>query len=180
MFWHWRSEGHEPAAYEDALVAFHASLADSPPTGLEGSAAFSIAGAPWIPTEGQGYQDWYLVDDWAALGALNLAAVQNPHADVHRRIAQASAQGVGAVYELQHGEPDLRRAGAARWITKPREVAYADFYATCPTRPGESLWRRQLVLGPAPELCRLGSAGDRLTTGAETLVTPLDVLWASA
>lgn len=180
VFWHRRPEGQGREAYEAALVAFHASLAESPSDGFEGSAAFAIEGAPWIQGELGGYQDWYLVRNWAALGTLNRNAVQAPHTDVHHRIAHATAEGAGAVYELQRGEPDLGRAGAATWITKPREVGYDDFYAGCSTKPGETLWRRQLVLGPAPEFCRLGSIDERPVTAWEEVATPLEVLWASA
>lgn len=117
--------------------AFHRSLAASGPPGFHGSVAFARAALEWF----DGYEDWYLVDDWAALGVLNDSAVRAPHGPVHDGVAHRSAHGAGAVYALRRGAADLGRARAATWS------------ATAPST-GE-LWQRQLVLGPAPEFCAL-------------------------
>ena len=59
-------------------------------------------------------------------------------------------------------------------------MTYGDLYARLEppaSRPGASLWRRQMVLGPAPEFCLL--APGRLDLPRELAVTSLelDVLW---
>jgi hypothetical protein len=66
VFWHRPREDVDPAGYEDSLRAFHATL-DLP------SASFRLEALPF--DERGGYEDWYLVEDWARLGELNAAAV---------------------------------------------------------------------------------------------------------
>jgi hypothetical protein len=73
------------------------------------------------------------------------------------------------VYRLLDGSPDVAAITLATWITPSRgqhETAFDDFLADGVDPEHGSLWRRQLVLGPAPELCLLGrqsAAGVRAT-----------------
>jgi hypothetical protein len=151
LFWHWPSPAVEPARYADALVAFHRSLAAAAPPGFRGSRAYELAGAPWLPAA-RAYEDWYLLDDFAALGALNDAAVSGARQGTHDAAARLAAGGHGGVYRrLAEG-----RAPAAPWTTwcaKPPGVTYAEFL---PRLPAAETWQRQLVLGPAPEFCVVG------------------------
>jgi hypothetical protein len=136
LFWHVRSAGVTRGVYEARLRSFHASLEVE-------SASFRLDLLPFRAEPG--YEDWYLVEDWAQLGSMNVAAVDPVHRGSHEGVASLSANGWGAVYQLVHGEPTPPLA--ARWQ---------------PERPGEaeSVWQRQLVLGPAPEFC-VGRAGHR-------------------
>lgn len=156
VFWHWRSPEVEAADYEDRLLEFHRSLSNAPPEGFERSVVFKVRGVPWVETHRAGYEDWYLVDGWSALGALNEGAVSARRQEPHDRVAGASAGGAGAVYALQRGEPSVAGALAAAWLHKPTGVGYAELERRLEpllARPGYALWRRQLVLGPALELC---------------------------
>lgn len=130
VFWH-RPAG-DPVAYEEGLVTLHASLAAVAPRGFRGSVSYARAAQPWF----DGYEDWYLVDDWTALGVLNETA---PHVRGHDLVAEASADGTGAVYRLTEGTPDLWAVAGATWSDEPVR--------------GDVTWRRQLVLGPAPQYC---------------------------
>lgn len=149
VFWHRPAAGADPAAYEAQLTAFHAALAAHPPIGFQGSAALRVQEAPWLPGDGTAYEDWYGVEDWAALGPLNAAAVRGALAQPHDAVAARAAAGAGAVYGLVGGPPVLD-AVRASWLGKPAGLDREAFHAGL-AGPGRSVWMRQMVLGPAPE-----------------------------
>src|ERR1700741_5462258 len=109
VFWQAPDAGVVVARYEDALSAFHRSLAHSPPFGFEGSTAFRIGMPPWegsrtataprgAAASGNGwYEDWYLVADFAALGVLNEAAAARGHRSSHDRAAKGLGSGTAGV-----------------------------------------------------------------------------------
>ena len=148
VFWH-RPGGADPAAYEARLTAFHAALAEHPPAGFHGSAALRAQEAPWLPGDGPAYEDWYGVDGWAALGALNEAAVRGARAEPHDAVAAQARTGAGAVYGLLDGPAELA-ATRTSWLAKPAGADRDAFHAQL-AGPSRSVWMRQMVLGPAPE-----------------------------
>jgi hypothetical protein len=131
------------SAYEDAQRSFHALL-ETP------SATFRLAELPFRGGGG-GYEDWYLIDDWQALGELNAAAVDAVRGGEHDRAAALAADGWGSVYSLVRGPAAI--PNGVDWLDKPRDESPRAFLDSL---PHESVWRRQLVLGPAAEFC--GSA----------------------
>jgi hypothetical protein len=139
IFWHRPQQGVESAAYEEAQRAFHRSLAID-------SACFRLGSLPF--GAGGGYEDWYLVEGWSGLGALNERAVDGRRRPSHDEAASLSAEGWGGVYALVRGAPRLP-AGAG-WLERPRGEDPAGFIASL---DADAVWQRQLVLGPAPELC---------------------------
>jgi hypothetical protein len=144
VFWHRASPGSE--GYEARLIAFHEALAAHPPTGFRSSRAFRLDRAPWLDGDGTPYEDWYLVDSWAALGTLNTGAVSGSRAPSHDAVAMLSREGAGGVYApLRGAEP---RAGEVSWLAKPEGMSYVEFHAALAGRP---VWQRQMVLGPSPE-----------------------------
>jgi len=164
VFWHRPADPAAADAYESALAAFHAALAAHPPEGFEGSVAYRVGAAPWLPGP---YEDWYRVRDWAALGRLNDAAVEGPRAEPHDAVALAAAAGAGGVYRLLAGEPRPPAGPHAHWLSKPRGTDYAAFDAAL-TGHG-SVWRRQMVLGPAPEYVLLAAEPVALDFPAEVV-----------
>jgi hypothetical protein len=172
VFWHRPRDLAARDAYERAHVAFHRSLADNPPVGFHGSAAFSVGELPWpwssasaqarLPDDGGGgYEDWYLVDDYTALGVLNEAAVGAGHRTVHDAVAHRFGEGAGGLYGLIEGarSPALVDATLAVWVARPpgsEPRALGELLGDGMDPQHASLWRRQLVLGPAPEYCLLG------------------------
>jgi len=151
LFWHKPADEVDQAGYEEALLAFHDRLRAVKVPGLVTSASASVEGLPWIP--GTGYEDSYLVEDFAALGTLNAAAVDDAHAGAHDRVAHTAGFGAGALYGLESGDP-LRTGSFCAWVTKPAGVSYAQFreQLTNHTPPtAVAVWRRQMVLGPSPE-----------------------------
>jgi hypothetical protein len=139
LFWHRPREGIDIATYEDAQRAFHVALASE-------SACFRLARLPF--SERSGYEDWYLIENWSALGELNARAVDPAHAQAHGRAASLAGAGWGGLYELVRGEAAI--PNCVEWLEKPRGEPGEGFAASL---PHVSLWRRQLVLGPAPEFC---------------------------
>jgi hypothetical protein len=142
-------------AYEAALAVFHRALRADPPAGFRGSAALRLDAAPWLEGEGVAYEDWYLVDDWTALGALNAHAASGARAPAHDAVAQASGHGAGAVYALLTGPPVPPSGGRTLWLSKPSGTARAAFHEELARRAGQA-WQRQMVLGPAPEYAVVG------------------------
>jgi hypothetical protein len=140
LFWHQPTAG--AADYERRLAEFHERLRADPPAGFAGSAAFRVD-VPWM---GQAYEDWYLVEDWNALGVLNAAAVDAARKRDHDAVAHEAADGAGGVYRLLDGGLALDDVGDVTWSASPLAAAPG---------PDEALWQRQMVLGPAPEYCLL-------------------------
>jgi hypothetical protein len=161
VFWHRPAAGVAAADYERDLIAFHRSLAHQPPSGLLGSAALRASMLPWLDGGERvgGYEDWYLLESWNAVGVLEVAAVSRGHVSAHDRAARHAGSGAGAVYKRVEGEADPAAARSAVWVSRPSgqtDPTMADLLEDG-MDPGESaLWRRCLVLGPAPEFCLLG------------------------
>jgi hypothetical protein len=129
VFWH-RPAG-DPAEYERRLAAFHAALAADPPPGYGGSCALRLGDG--------GYEDWYLVPDWTALGELNQAAISGSRAASHDAAASRAADGSAGVYLHVAGPtgPPAQPHGA--WLDQLPD-GYED--------AGTAVWRRQMTLGP--------------------------------
>jgi hypothetical protein len=187
LLWHRAGEGVEPAAYEYAAEHFHRSLAHSPPMGFRGSAVYRVGELPWLA--GGGYEDWYLLDDFAAVGVLNEAAVAHGHRTAHDEIARRFGAGAGGMYGLLEGHPKLADAARAIWVARPPGAPrgeLAELLGDGIDPANASLWRRALVLGPAPEYCLLspeppaGVAPTRLPEGWRAQQVERELVWSSA
>jgi hypothetical protein len=202
LFWHRPLESSDVAAYEQAQLLFHRSLHRSPPVGLCGSACFRIAQLPWVapagaapapPTSvGPGYEDWYLVEDYAALGVLNGAAVGRGHRSAHDEAARRLGAGAGGLYALVEGDQrsgleSVGGASIAVWVARPpgaRQRVLGELLGDGMDPGHASLWRRQLVFGPAPEFCLLareppqGVGPSRLPSGWKATALQRELLWS--
>jgi hypothetical protein len=177
LFWHRPRAGVGVEAYEQAQVAFHRSLAHRPPVGLCGTATFRTAELPWLGARAEAdlaadapaYEDWYLLEDYAALGVLNEAAVGRGHRTAHDDAARHFGAGSGGLYAHVEGErPDPGRRGraiaessTAVWVARPagaQQQMLGELLGDGMDPRHASLWRRQLVMGPAPEFCLLAPA----------------------
>ncbi len=193
LSWHRPAPGVDADAYERALEQFHRSLAHRAPSGFRGSATFRAAELPWLPSPGEpssqpgaGYEDWYLLDDWAALGVLEEAAVSRGHVSAHEKVASLSGQASGAVYRFLEGHAGLTETHIAVWVARCSGREHPSLSALLgdgmdPAVDG--LWRRCLGLGPAPEFCLLASeaaagvAPTRLPKGWTATVLEREALW---
>lgn len=142
VFWHRPSRRASREDYERVQDAFHARL-ERP------SAWFRRERLPF--GESGGYEDWYLVEGWADLGELNALAVDAHHRPSHDAAAALLGTGWGGVYALVRG--DFEIPTEPRWLEKPRGEPTEEFLTGLPE---PLVWRRQLVLGPAPEFCVAG------------------------
>jgi hypothetical protein len=202
LSWHRAAAGVEPAAYEQALERFHRSLAHQPPSGFRGSSAFRLSELPWLaPVAGAeqapGYEDWYLLEDWTAVGVLEEAAIAHGHRTAHDTIAGRAGCATGSVYRLVEGHA----RGADKAKGSPAEAGESDTAVWVKRTPGhehpslcallgdgmdrqhDGLWRRCIGLGPAPEYCLLaaepaaGVAPSRLPAGWVAQAIERAVLW---
>jgi hypothetical protein len=139
LFWHRPRDGVDAGEYEEAQRSFLAELEGE-------SACFRLDALPF--GKGAGYEDWYLVEDWAALGVLNDAAIDAVRGPSHDRVAAMAGEGLGGVYRLVKGPAEI--PAGADWLEKEPGRDSEEFIASLPAR---IVWRRQLVLGPAPEFC---------------------------
>jgi hypothetical protein len=152
VFWHRPRPGVPEAEYDHWLEAFHARLAGPAPEGFRGSRTLRVPELPWLT--GGGYEDWYLVDGFGDLEALNAGAVDGHRGDEHAQLAAAAAWGTAGIYRLVAGTA-FASSGWAGWFAKADGVTYPGL-VTAGQRlvdlgHASAVWQRQLVLGPAPE-----------------------------
>ncbi len=189
VFWHRPLDDLAVEAYEHAEIAFHRSLAHAPPTGFQGSAVFRVAGLPWFP--GPGYEDWYFVEDFTALGVLNMAAVGHGHRTLHDGIAHRFGAGAGGLYGLIEGHPPagpgpgpgaFGQELAAVWVARAPGIerrGLGELLGDGMDTRHASLWRRQLVFGPAPEFCLLSGDSSKLGLPAGMAPSRLPAGWTA-
>lgn len=185
LLWHRCRQEADPQAYERAAQRFHRSLRRSPPVGLLRSALLRASEAPGLPGEGW-YEDWYLLEDFCALGVLNEAAVAAGHRSAHDEVARRYESGAGAVYKLIEGTCDSVAHPISIWVSRPPGAVapgIGDMLGDGMDRERASLWRRQMVLGPAPEYCLLageapaGVSATRLPAGWKASVLEREVIF---
>ena len=181
VFWHWKRADAEARAYEARQRAFHAALAAAPPAGYRGSFSVALGAVPWM-SGGDVYEDWYLVEDFAALGMLNEAAVSGGRVAAHDAAAAGAGGGSGGLYRLRLGHV-LHEPRHAVWLGKPPGMSYDDLFARvgpvveC---AGGALWMRQLTFGPAREFCLHSEAPITLPAPLAPLAVPLRSIWPQA
>lgn len=181
VFWHWPRATVTPGEYEARQRAFHAALASSPPEGFERSSCARVAGAPWAAGGAAAYEDWYLIESFMALGVLKDGAISASRQAPHDAAAAASLGGTAGVYALQAGAA-LPAPTHAYWFGKPDGMSYPELFARLSPlveTSGGALWLRQLVLGPARELCLHTRAPLELPHVFAALELTLEPVWTS-
>jgi hypothetical protein len=179
VFWHWKRPEVDAPGYESRLRRFHEALATNPPDGFHRSSCRALSEAPWANGGGDAYEDWYLIDGFADLGALDQAAVTAGRQAAHDDAAAAAAGGTAGIYRLRLGSPH-ERASRALWFAKPHGWTYAklfDLVGPAVERHGGALWMRQMTLGPAAEFCLHLSAGSTVPAGLDTREIALRSVW---
>jgi hypothetical protein len=159
VFWHVPERGVATADYEARLGAFHAALHGERPPGLALTATVALDAIPWLDGAA-GYEDWYLVEDFAALGVLNAAAVSGTRREPHDAAAAGAHRGVAGLMAHLSGPLLPEWPAWAAWLSKPAGTAYDAFHAALWEVLGNdaSAWQRQMTLGPASEYCVVAPA----------------------
>ena len=181
-----RRRASTQAAYESALERFH-SLARAPAAervrrlgGLQGPRASLARDRPAARRRARGgYEDWYLLDSWSAVGVLEEAAVSRGHLSAHDAVAAKAELSTGAIYRLSEGHARLdgvrlsvwvtpaqgtsrrrsRRCWATAWTRRPPGCGGAAS-ASVP-RPSTACWRPSPRPGWPPHACRRAGARRR-------------------
>lgn len=180
VFWHWRQPSIVAQSYEADLIQFHRTLQSNRPLGFHRSVVFFIEGASWLSTTSAAYEEWYLLEDSAAMDQINHAAVNGPCEEPHNRVARNAAGGVGGLYRLRAGTETLESASYATWFSKPNGVSYADFDTLLRPFIAENdcaLWARQMTLGPTSEFCLQSSSTVQLPSGLDSVSLDLKTIW---
>lgn len=157
VFWHQPRQDVDGEAYERVVRSFHNALHAGYPDGFRSSHVFRHLSLPWASADAAVYEDWYVLDGFGALGAINESAVSGSRKTSHDEAARMAEWGAGGVYGLVHGEP-WPAVRFAYWLAKPAGWTYDRFLGVIKAAPIAAIWQRQMVLGPAPEFCILSSA----------------------
>lgn len=180
VFWHWPQAEIDRVTYLDHLSDFHNTLASNRPGGFQRSVVFRIREAGWLNTTGDAYEEWYLLDDSAAMDRLNEAAVSGACEEPHNRVAREAADGIGGLYRLRRGQEKLAQTKFAVWLSKPNGMSYNDFYAELQpltSQPEVGLWGRQMTLGPTTEFCIHSPTQVQLPAGYTGQSIALESIW---
>ena len=181
VFWHWPQSTIDRGSYLDHLADFHRTLASNKPGGFQRSVVFSIRGANWLNTSGEAFEEWYLLDDSAAMDPLNEAAVTGACELPHNRIAREAADGTGGLYRFRECQEDLTQSRFAVWLRKPNGWSYRDLYEALQpflSQSGGGLWGRQMTLGPTSEFCIHSPARVQLPAIFAGHNIALEVIWS--
>jgi hypothetical protein len=156
VFWHIPAPSADIERYERLLLDFHKILKSNAPTGFKTSFVFRIQNAPWIASASPAYEDWYIIENSAALDPLNDAAISGPRKAPHDLVASLAASGAAGLYRLKSGQLEsMKFARHSLWFSKPA-ITYNDFFTQlrpASEAPQTNLWLRQMVLSAAPEFC---------------------------
>lgn len=180
VFWHWPNIDIAYDSYRGLLERFHETLNANKPHGFLMSVVFASSNLPWQPSSQPAFEDWYLVDDSAALDVLNQAAVSGACEEAHNLVARQAAGGTAGLYRLRAGYEALTKARQATWFSKPANVSYRDFYSTIePTAslPDVGLWQMQMTLGPTTEFAIYSSDTVPQTNTAPSCKVELQLAW---
>ena len=117
---------------------------------------FRIRGANWLNTSDEAYEEWYLLDDSAAMDRLNDAAVSGACEEPHNRVAREAADGTGGLYRLREGLENLDQAKIRDLAKQTRRCFLQKLLrrnAITNLAARRRLWGRQMTLGPTTEFC---------------------------
>src|SRR3569833_3004606 len=127
VFWHWKQDHVADGDYRARQRAFHAVLASVRPPGFVQSFSFRYSHAPWANDGNGAYEDWFVVEDFEALGMLNDGAVAAERRAPHDAAAANVAGGAGGVYALR-AAASPPRATITNKNTKPQDKKNAQLF----------------------------------------------------
>lgn len=183
VFWHWPVPQVDEHTYQEYLINFHRVLAAHKPNGFHYSRVLLAEQAPWLGRNGAGYEDWHVVENSAALDPLNDGAVTGSCQEPHNQVARLAGGGTGGLYRLRFGEARLPSVRFAYWFSKPANMSYAtlfDLLQPLVEQAAQSLWVRQMTMGPALEFCLHSPEEFALPDTLHALKIPVNQVWCGA
>jgi hypothetical protein len=147
VFWHWHGPQIEAGAYQHNLIAFHQALSAHKPRGFDSSMVLLAEQATWLGRDAPTYEDWYFVENSAALDPLNEGTLSGPCQEAHNQLARWTEGGTGGIFRLQAAGTYSPAVNFAWRFNKPAAMSYAALYELL--RPateetGVHLWVRAL------------------------------------
>lgn len=182
VFWHWRVPQVDASAYEERQIDFQRALAAHKPEGFYYSRIVKMEQAPWVGRKAETYEDWYIVENSAALDVLDHGAVNGPRKNPHDQVAQWAEGGTGGLYRYQFGEAHLPSVNTASWFSKPAGMNYETLFGIVQPiveQAAGTLWVRQMTMGPATEFCFHSSKEAALPELLNALEIPVKQIWLS-
>ena len=173
LFWHRPYPTVERRRYEESLLRFQQGLAEQPPPGFRSAASYRIPAVPWLGDR-SGYEDWCHVEGSWALDALNGFAVASHVKAPHDAAAAKMEAGYGGLYSLVWGTPGLSRRRTVIWLTRPRGIEWRAILDPLRALHRDAVcWRRQMVLGPAPEFALVVSPDEQVVVPERWTALPI-------
>ena len=185
VFWHWRAQQIDAQSYQEYLINFHRVLSMQKPGGFLSSRVLLLERAPWSGREAETYEDWYFVENSAALDPLNTHAVSGQRQGPHDQAAHWAEGGIAGLYRPRFGDPQASAPRFAFWFSKPAHVSYVELYDALEPLEKQgigTLWQRQMTLGPTAEFCFHSpeeTALPDILQPLKTLAIPVDQIYAS-
>ena len=175
VFWHQRAGNVAKEEYQECLVAFHQVLQEQRIQGFKGSIVLEMPQLPWMREGSEVYEDWYLVENSAALDVVDEAAVSGICRKPHNQVARLAEYGTGGLYRLKGGSTTPATFAGIRsvsWFSKPAGMSYSQLYSLLQAANIEQqdiFWQRQMTMGPALEYCLHTSQDFLLPEAIESL-----------
>ncbi len=160
VFWHQRESLVIREDYQARLQTFHQALQRQSPQGFATSFVLEIpASLPWMDRGEEVYEDWYLLENSAALDPLDQYAITESRREPHDQIARLASRGTGGLYRLKSDSFASVKPAEIRfetWFSKPVGMDYQQLYellSQSGVGPEEWLWQRKMTLGIGLEFC---------------------------
>ncbi|MBA2678639.1 MAG: hypothetical protein H0U76_09650 [Ktedonobacteraceae bacterium] len=181
VFWHWRMPQIDQLSYQEYLIRFHQVLSAQRSEGFLSSRVLLLERAPWLGREAETYEDWYFLENSAALDPLNVNAINGQRKEPHDRAARWAEGGTAGLYSPRFGDPTLAPRFTF-WFAKPAHMSYTELYDALQPLEKQgvgTLWQRQMTLGPAAEFCFHSPEETALPDILQTLTIPVDQIYTS-
>src|SRR5256885_13395270 len=104
VFWHQRESKIAREEYQERLVAFHRILRERQPQGFLFSMVLEMAQLPRMEEGSEAYEDWYIVENSAALDPLDEAAVTGICREQNHQGGRVGGEGECGACCLEGGE----------------------------------------------------------------------------
>lgn len=182
VFWHIRKPDCEISVYRKNLINFHQSLKDLKPDQFRYSAVFETSNIPWLPSDYEVFEDWYVMLKFAGMDSLNQAVLEVAHSTKLHDILLDKVMGAsGSFFGFEDGTPRVSKLENAIWFDKPGDCKIEYLLAKTGqegSKADYSFWTRAMAAGPAAN-CLLTKHPFELPEEFSPLYRKRKLLWAN-